>query len=93
MQTCIHLCENGSADDAAGNAGIVVSVAALDVSLSPQPPQEFLWEYPPALVPRLFFQIVGIRLLDEFSNHQIMFKGNFFCNGTSHFGSRSHFLN
>merc|ERR1719409_1180282 len=34
-------------------AGLVVSVSALDVSASPQPPQEFLWEYPPALAPHL----------------------------------------
>jgi len=44
------------------NAGIVVSVAALDVSLSPQPPQEFLWEYPPALAPHL--QLVLPRVQD-----------------------------
>lgn len=34
-------------------AGVCVSVAALDLTASPQPPPEFLWEYPPALAPHL----------------------------------------
>ena len=33
-----------------------------------------------------------LRLLDEFSHHQIMPKNKCFCRGTSRFGFRSHFL-
>jgi len=43
-------------------AGIAVSVAALDVSASPQPSHDFLWEYPPALAPHL--QLVIPRMQD-----------------------------
>jgi len=35
------------------DAGIAVSIVALDLTASPQPPPDFLWEYPPALAPHL----------------------------------------
>lgn len=44
------------------SAGIAVSVAALDLSTSPQPPDEFLWDFPKALAPHL--QIILPRAAD-----------------------------
>merc|ERR1712178_108137 len=43
-------------------AGVRVSVAALDLSASPHPPHEFLWEDPPALGPHM--QLVIPRATD-----------------------------
>lgn len=48
--------------DVLRSAGISVSVAALDLSASPQPPDEFLWDFPKALAPHM--QLILPRAVD-----------------------------
>lgn len=42
-------------------AGVAVSIVALDLTASPQPPPDFLWEYPPALAPHLQLVVPRVR--------------------------------